>query len=50
MPAKFVVQRKVDVPLFKRYREMWIDTQWTSLALAKEKFPELEFREVMVQW
>lgn len=50
MPVKFVVQRKVKTLSGIRLLDAWRDTVWTSLDLAREKFPEHTYREVMTQW
>lgn len=49
MPAKFVIQRLIGEK--KIYGDKkWVDTVWTSLATAREKFPKHTFREVMTEW
>ena len=63
MPAKFVVQMKVESKNIKRgYRytldlvyppisdRVWLDTVWSNLADAQRHHPEREYREVMTQW
>lgn len=60
MPVKFVVQMKRTAVMFRLPKwlsrieirtDVWVDTpEWPSLALAREKFPEYNYREVMVQW
>lgn len=51
MPAKFVVQLRVVIKHLGFFEKVyWRDTVWVSLARAREKFPENEYREVMVQW
>ena len=58
MPAKFVVQLRVDWKDLKRRRRkdfiepnpVWVDTEWPSVAKAKQHWPKNEYREVMVEW
>lgn len=54
MPVKFVVQLKRKAIVFEApfegVKDLWADTEWSDLATARQKYPQHEYREVMVQW
>lgn len=59
MPVKFVVQREMKWGWIRGLfmgessggsRRVWVDTWWTTLATAREKYPKETFREVMTEW